>query len=226
MASGLCECGCGGRTSIATITSRRASRVKGEHVRFLPSHWSRLQRPVVRVEPWPIFLATRLWVRVTKTDHCWNWIGPVNWYGYGSLAAKVNGVPREIGAHRLSYILAHGPIADGLRVCHQCDNPRCVRPDHLFLGTDADNLGDCAAKGRTARLFGAENHSSKLTAEQIAEIRTLVGGQSASSIARQYGVARTTIVSIARGRSWVADGKTKAPRRKAWRSLIGAKEEA
>ncbi len=89
-------------------------------------------------------LATRLWAKVTRSGHCWLWTGGHNGRGYGTL--KVDG--RMQYAHRLVWSLLHGPILTGFYVCHCCDQPSCVRPSHLFLGTQSDNMRDCVAKGR------------------------------------------------------------------------------
>ena len=86
-------------------------------------------------------------VKVGKTDSCWEWTGAQFANGYG--AFQVNG--KTVRAHRFAWELAHGPIPEGIRVLHHCDNRLCCRPDHLFLGTDADNAADKIAKGRDRR---------------------------------------------------------------------------
>lgn len=91
----------------------------------------------------------RFWSKVTKLnghDACWVWHSSLNAQGYGQFWIK--SLFGNLPAHRLSYALTHGPIPDRLCVCHHCDNPICVRPDHLFLGTHADNIRDMHKKGR------------------------------------------------------------------------------
>jgi hypothetical protein len=84
-----------------------------------------------------------------KTDSCWNFKGAVNSSGYGSL--YLDG--RKIGAHCAAYIMAHGPYDKSLFVLHSCDNPRCMNPEHLFLGTQTDNMQDCVKKGRNTKAY-------------------------------------------------------------------------
>lgn len=89
--------------------------------------------------------AKEFWERVDRSKDCWEWRGYRNWAGYG-IIHPTPGV--KLRTHRIAYELTHGPIPIGLYVLHRCDNPSCVRPEHLFLGTLADNNRDMAAKGR------------------------------------------------------------------------------
>lgn len=92
-------------------------------------------------------LADRFWPKVQKGEGCWEWIGSRNAAGYGKMTVGGRGAG-HVRAHRVSWELANGPVPEGLWVLHTCDNPPCVRPDHLWLGTRLDNMRDCASKGR------------------------------------------------------------------------------
>lgn len=114
---------------------------------------------------WPVrTLAQRFWEKVRKTETCWLWTASKNPYGYGQM----------IREGRLSWEFAHGVIPEGLCVLHRCDVPACVRVDHLFLGTKADNTDDMVAKGRASggNLRGELHGNSKLTAQMVLEIRS------------------------------------------------------
>lgn len=144
----------------------------------------------------------RFWSRVSKTDGCWIWTGAENnaHYDYGRI--MIRGV--RYSPHRLSWLLSHGAIPDGQYVCHSCDNPRCVRPDHLFLGTLTDNNRDRAAKGRSAPNRGEDNPFSKLSDADVAEIRRLYKPRKCSQryLAERFGVSQGTIWQIVNGRYW------------------------
>src|SRR6185295_10809571 len=102
--------------------------------------------------------------KVARGDGCWEWQGWRNAGGYGVLASGPAGRQKDELAHRIAWRLTNGAIPDGLRVLHRCDNPPCCNPAHLFLGSDADNVADCIAKGRSRR-------ARRLTDVQVREIR-------------------------------------------------------
>jgi hypothetical protein len=140
----------------------------------------------------------RFWAKVVKNaDTCWLWSGSCNNGGYGTIWFGRS----IVKAHRLSWILEHGSVPDNLFVLHRCDVRRCVRPDHLFLGTNADNMADMAAKDRCAR--GSKRRFAKLSESDIPTIRKLVrAGVSKTEIGEQFGVTRQTIFEIATGKKW------------------------
>lgn len=112
-------------------------------------------------------------------------------------------------AHRYSWELHYSPIPRGMLVCHQCDNPPCVRPDHLFLGTPKDNTADMIAKGRHSKgysapgLFGEKNHLARLTAIDVLNIRSQFrNGASQSQLAQEFSVGITTVHNIVHRYTW------------------------
>lgn len=136
------------------------------------------------------------WRRIDRQSTprgCWPWIGFRDRKGYG----KVGLGKRHFKAHRLAYLLAGGQIPDGILVCHKCDNPACCNPDHLFLGTNADNARDMAQKGRAAK--GESNAKHRLTDAQVAEIRAMSAQAKwgwTRAVAKQYGVSHQSISDI------------------------------
>ena len=97
---------------------------------------------------------SRFWANVQKTNGCWEWTGGKHAPGYGRLFVAT----KEMRAHRFSWLIHNGRIPDGLFVCHKCDNPNCVNPEHLFLGTHQDNMDDMVAKGRVVSACGRKTH--------------------------------------------------------------------
>lgn len=174
----------------------------------------------------------RFWKRVQKTDTCWIWTGRPNAYG----RFRVNG--KNMMATHFSWELHYGePVPSNLLLCHKCDNPPCVRPDHLFLGTITDNMRDASVKGRLVRPNtrepryrkfrpnhhlrnhpernpsrthpetrprGEQHHMTKLTWEQVDQIRALYasGNHTFAGLGRQFGMTNVGIANIVKYRTW------------------------
>jgi hypothetical protein len=143
----------------------------------------------------------KFWNKVDKTSNpngCWIWTGYTFKRGYGLLQLK--GI--KWTTHRLSYTLLKGNIPDNMYVCHTCDNPSCVRPEHLFLGTHNDNMQDRDTKGRT--LKGNQNGNAKLTEQQVLEIRNLYVTTKISykQLALRYNVSEYPISQIINRKLW------------------------
>jgi len=144
----------------------------------------------------------RFWSRVSKTDTCWLWTGTIqasNGYGVISESGKKG---RRWYAHRYSYTLNVGPIPEGAVICHRCDNPPCVNPEHLFTGTCRANMQDAAAKDRM--VHGERHHSARLTAADVVKIRAryAAGGCTYKGLAREFGVYDQAIKKAVTGKTW------------------------
>lgn len=144
---------------------------------------------------------------------CWLWTGALTGLAYGSFS--IGG--KDVRAHRYSWELVHGPIPAGLCACHRCDTPICVNPDHLFLGTHAENDADRHAKGRDAcgdrsssrlhpeaRPRGEKSSAAKLTEAQVKEIRRLRRDTPISqrAVAALFGLTHSSVAKIESRRSW------------------------
>ena len=133
---------------------------------------------------------------------CWIFMGAANDFGYGVVGTGGRGMPND-RAHRITYKHFHGEIPGGMFVCHECDVPSCCNPDHLFLGTNQDNVDDMVKKGRNSKpprnlhVVGSVHPGSKLTEAQAVEIRLMhLRGIKQKDIATQYGMAHQTISKI------------------------------
>ena len=139
----------------------------------------------------------RFWDKVEKTDTCWNWTASSADGRYGQF--KYNGT--MVLAHRLSWKLHNGPIPEGKHVLHKCNNPRCVNPKHLYIGTHTDNMRD---KFKDGTSFRGKNHPlARLTEETVKTIKWLISrGAMQKDLAVIYGVAPNTISEVNSGRTW------------------------
>lgn len=156
----------------------------------------------------------RFWFKVQKGEGCWEWLGSRSTDGYGLLARGKTGDGEQLASRR-SWELTHGPIPEGLLVCHHCDNPPCVRPDHLYLGTQSDNMRDARSKGRMpvgqirrykrkGRRHGEGVWGCKLTEAKVVEMRRVhaLGGRTCQSLADEYRVNIGTVSRVISRRLW------------------------
>jgi hypothetical protein len=200
----LCACGCG----IPTLPAKKTRRghIKGKYALYVTGH-SRKNNPPD---------AEWLWAQVDRSggsNACWLWVHTKSPAGYGHISLR----GKLWLTHRLAWELTNGPIPDGMFVCHNCpdgDNPSCINPAHLFLGTAQDNMRDMVAKKRC--VYGERHHATKLTQAQVDHLRETyaAGGITYKALAKEYGVDKTTVSNIVRYKTWfVTDNGPKLPRR-------------
>lgn len=141
-------------------------------------------------------LFSRVIERVIFTpDDCWEWQGGLS-HGYGRVGLN----NKTISTHKAMFEMFKGPVPSGMFLCHHCDNPKCCNPDHLFLGTQADNMKDCAKKKR--HVFGERSKLAKLSNSDVAKIRQLVSeGVSQKDVAKMFNVSVSNISKIMTGAS-------------------------
>jgi hypothetical protein len=200
---GYCQCGCGQKTRIANRSLPEFGIVKGQPRKYLRDHRGIKHTPEYIEDP---------------STGCWEWQRALNKTGYG-VAPHQRGKRGGRLAHRVVYERLVGPIPVGMCLCHKCDNPRCVNPSHMFIGTHADNMRDAANKGRirVPALSGddhpfrqhpeyvprGEDHAHKLTEDQVREIRQrAANGEPLKALAVVFNVSAPTISAAVRRRNW------------------------
>lgn len=139
----------------------------------------------------------RFWASVRKSDGCWEWQGRKNANGYGVFSLD----RKHVLAHRFVLAITSGSVPSFLAVCHHCDNPSCVNPDHLFVGTKADNSRDMVEKGRSSA--GQDRPLAKLTEDEVKAIRARYeAGETQRAIAFEFGVNQSTVSRLVRHVRW------------------------
>jgi hypothetical protein len=146
------------------------------------------------------FQIKRFFERVDKTEKCWIWTGSKNYFGYGT--ANWKGLPSR--AHRISWIIHFDKIPKGMHILHKCDNPSCVNPKHLWIGTHTDNMRDRQAKGRANHACGENQWISKLSERDVREIRRsyAAGEMTQVALSKKFKVRQGSISGIILRKSW------------------------
>lgn len=185
----LCACGCGGK-----VGEVGRNFIRGHAPKHLPCNLESRFFPFI--------------VKHSGHNGCWVWTGEKTAHGYGSLRL---GGSKRVSAHRTSYKYFYGEIPTGLYVCHSCDNPACVNPAHLWLGTPKENAMDMSRKGRQAFQInpkraarGERASKAKLTEPDVIAIKSLLGSGAFTlkAIGNLYGVSATAIRYIKSGKNW------------------------
>lgn len=151
----------------------------------------------------PQDVSKRFFAKVEKTSSCWLWFGASDKHGYGRFltGSRADGTRKLTLSHRHSWEAVNGAIPDGLNVLHRCDVPACVNPDHLFLGSQKDNVDDMVAKSRHSH--GEANGRSILKEETVRQIKlSLKAGETNKSLSARHNVSHSLISMIESGKRW------------------------
>lgn len=144
-------------------------------------------------------------IEVNPITGCWEWQGSKNLgYGHTIIGSRKDGTRKSIPAHRLAYMIWKGEIPKGYFICHKCDNPACINPNHLFAGTRQDNVDDRERKGRNVIKTGEEQPRAKLSKKKVKDARWEYAFTRVScrAIARKYGVSSTAMRNAIIGKTW------------------------
>ena len=144
----------------------------------------------------------RFFEKLRRDGDCLVWTGYRDKCGYGRMAAGSAATTKLALTHRVAWFLQNGPIPDGMQVLHKCDNPPCVDHTHLFLGTHGDNMRDCVEKGRHADGTGEANNFSKLTEDDVRDIRPRATNRNGAAMALEYGISPGNVSHIITRKSW------------------------
>lgn len=200
---GYCHCGCGQKTNLAKQTIKARGHIKGQPLKFIKNHVAKN----TSADFWPkVNKDGSIPVHCPELGNCWEWTSATYKNDYGAFRFR----NRQMMAHRASWIINCGEIEpNSLQVLHKCDNHKCVRPDHLFLGTQQENVDDMIAKGRQATgdkvaSKGEVNPFHKLTEEQVKYIRERYsqGNTSYRLLSIEMGVEKSSIAGIVKRKSW------------------------
>lgn len=181
----LCECGCGNPAPVARWSDASRGLVKGCPRKFIKGHNRRKVLPT---------LSSILANTVETTSGCLEWRGGCSKAGYGTIRGTKSGAY----VHRLVFEAAKRELTEGEVVRHACDNPKCVNPEHLLAGTQADNIKDAVERGRHAK--GEQNGKAKLTEDQVRYI--LSSAESQRALAARFQVSRSAVALVRQGVNW------------------------
>jgi hypothetical protein len=195
----LCQCGCGKPAPISDKTDRKYGWTKGKPKRFIVGHRAKLTpRADTFEKAWDRLIRPK--IKRSATGCCWLYTGTVDAAGYGSVLVG-GAAGKRTKVHRIAYAIFNGPLVDGLFVMHSCDEPSCVNPAHLSLGTCADNQRDMARKGRS--YHGERHHMAKVTSDIVRAIRAeRAAGARLRVLAGRYGISEMAVSDIARRKKW------------------------
>lgn len=187
-----CQCSCEKKTIIYS----HGSQLRAGHKKSCGCLWKPGEKEFINR------MQTKLINHSKQVGQCIEWTGFKDKNGYGKTTITKNGIERPIGVHRLSWMVYRGNIPSGMFVCHHCDNPSCIRIEHLFLGTSQDNINDKMKKGRGNKKWGEHCKRSKLKEFEVIDILKSKGKFSSTDLSKKYNITPMAIRSIWQRKNW------------------------